>query len=78
MRFDWASVTVPCTPRPASMRSRRSDDGLSLATIRITPSSMPLRPSRQASATRMLYCSIASGAVEDISNSAIWLPLRCS
>src|SRR3569623_1614204 len=78
MRLDCAAVSEPCTPRPASMRKRRSAGGLSFATTRITPSSTPLRPSFHSSATRMLYCSMASGAVLGISKTAIWLPVRSS
>ena len=50
----------------------------SLATSRITPSSTFLRPIFQASATRIEYCSMASGAVVGTISTAIWLPLRAS
>src|SRR3990172_673210 len=56
------------------MRSARS----SFATRSSTPSSTPLRPSFQASATRSEYPSIDSGAVAGTMSTAIWLPLRFS
>jgi len=56
------------------MRSFRS----SSATIRIAPSSTFRRPSFQASATRMAYCSISSGCVVRTTSTATWLPLACS
>src|ERR1700728_4602014 len=54
------------------MRSLRSF----LATTRIAPSSIFLRPIFQASATRIEYCSISSGCVVGTISTAIWLPLR--
>src|SRR5258708_3305313 len=56
------------------MRSLRS----SLATTRMAPSSIFLRPIFQASATRIEYCSIASGAVVGTISTAIWLPFLAS
>src|SRR5579871_5607247 len=44
--------------------------------IIIAPSSTPLRPSFQASTTRIEYCSIASGAVVGTINTASCAPLR--
>ncbi len=60
------------------MRILRSEAGLSLAISTIAPSSTPLRPAFQASATRIPYASIGSGAVEDTINTKIWLPRCCS
>src|ERR1700744_1681400 len=54
------------------MRSLRSF----LATSRIAPSSIFLRPIFHASATRIEYCSISSGCVVGTISTAIWLPLR--
>src|ERR1700722_18641187 len=56
------------------MRSLRS----SLATTSSAPSSIFLRPIFQASATRIEYCSMVSGAVVGTISTAIWLPLRSS
>src|SRR5260370_24599921 len=56
------------------MRSLRS----SLATIRIAPSSTFLRPTFQASATRIENCSMVSGAVVGTINAATWLPFLVS
>src|SRR5450756_1217681 len=50
----------------------------SLATTRSAPSSIFLRPIFQASATRIEYCSMASGDVVGTISTAIWLPLRVS
>jgi len=36
---------------------------------------MPSRPSFQPSATRIAYCSIASGCVVGTMRTATWLPL---
>src|ERR1700742_4191621 len=56
------------------MRSLRSF----LATSRIAPSSTRLRPTFQASATRIEYCSIVSGSVVGTISTAIWLPFFAS
>src|SRR3984893_12874383 len=56
------------------MRSLRS----SLATTRIAPSSIFLRPTFQASATRIENCSMVSGAVVGTISTAIWLPFLAS
>ena len=53
MRFTAASGRGPSTPRPVTIQTRRS----SFATTRITPSSILSRPTFQASATRIEYCS---------------------
>src|SRR5262245_24404015 len=74
MRFAYASGTAPSRPYPTSRRSFRSF----FATTRMTPSSVPLRPTFHASATRIEYWSIASGAVVGTTSTAIWLPLRAS
>ncbi|CFB62917.1 hypothetical protein LMG16407_02991 [Pandoraea apista] len=63
MRPEMASVSEPCTPRPTSMRILRRSFGLFFAMSMMTPSSTPLRPAFHASATRMLYWSMVSGAV---------------
>ena len=60
------------------VRSLRKARGLSFATIRMTPSAVPLRPIFHASATRIPYCSIASGAVDATVSTAICVPLRRS
>ncbi len=49
IRPDWASVSPPSSPPPTSMRTLRSFT----ATTTRTPSSFPLVPSFQASATRI-------------------------
>src|SRR5437868_8731863 len=47
-----------------------------LAITMSAPSSIFLRPTFQASATRIEYCSIVSGCVVGTISTAIWLPLR--
>src|SRR5580693_3440313 len=74
MRFEVTSVSAPSRPYPTSMRSLRSF----LAMTRIAPSSVFLRPTFQASATRIEYCSMVSGAVVGTIRTAIWLPFRAS
>src|SRR5882724_1217479 len=74
MRLATASGIAPSSPRPTSMRSLRS----SLATTRIAPSSTRTRPTFQASATRIEYCSMVSGWVEASISTAIWLPFARS
>src|SRR5258705_535144 len=74
MRLAIASGIAPSSPRPTSMRNLRS----SLATTRIAPSSTRTRPTFQASATRIEYCSMVSGWVEGRINTAIWLPFARS
>ena len=71
-RFETRSVSAPSRPRPTSMRIRRSCCAMS----RIAPSSTPLRPVFQASATRIEYCSISSGCVVGTMSTATWDPLR--
>ena len=73
-RRDTRSVNAPSSPRPASTRMRRS----CLAMMRIAPSSTPLRPGFQASATRIEYCSISSGCVVSTMSTATCEPLRSS
>src|ERR1700761_423843 len=72
IRLAVASVRLPSRPYPTSIRSLRSF----LATTRSAPSSIFLRPIFQASATRIEYCSMVSGAVVGTIKTAIWLPLR--
>src|SRR5258708_9918003 len=50
----------------------------SLATISSAPSSIFLRPIFQASATRIEYCSMVSGAVVGTISTATWLPFLAS
>src|SRR5512141_967226 len=56
------------------MRSLRSF----LATTSRAPSSIFLRPIFQASATRIEYCSMVSGAVVGTISTATWLPFLAS
>ena len=49
-----------------------------LATTRMAPSSIFLRPIFHASATRIEYCSIVSGCVVGTISTAIWLPFFAS
>src|SRR6202012_4057546 len=49
-----------------------------LAISRIAPSSTRLRPTFQASATRIEYCSMVSGSVVGTISTAIWLPFFAS
>src|ERR1700733_9650311 len=74
IRLAVASVRLPSSPYPTSMRSLWSF----LATTRSAPSSIFLRPIFQASATRMENCSIVSGCVVGTISTATWLPLRIS
>src|SRR5258706_2244997 len=74
MRFESASVSVPCTPRPVWMRILRS----CLATTKRTPSSTPLRPSFHASLTRPAKSSIVSAPIERTSSTSICDPVACS
>src|ERR1700730_5541805 len=74
MRLAVTSLSAPSRPSPTSMGSLRS----SLATTSSAPSSIFLRPIFQASATRIEYCSMLSGAVVGTISTATWLPLRSS
>jgi hypothetical protein len=74
MRRERASVSVPCTPRPVWMRSLRS----CFATANSTPSSTPLRPSCQLSATRPANSSMVSVPIEGTSSTATCEPRACS
>src|SRR5258706_7594308 len=49
-----------------------------LATTNSAPSSIFLRPIFQASATRIEYCSMVSGAVVGTISTATWLPFLAS
>src|SRR3984957_9172901 len=74
IRLAVASVRLPSRPYPTSIRSLWSF----LATTSSAPSSIFLRPIFHASATRIEYCSMVSGAVVGTISTATWLPFRSS